>query len=412
MEEDQKEATWEELLGSRNWEGLLEPLSVELTRLILRCGDLIQVTYDTFINDKASKYCGCSRYGKSTLLEKVLFPAAADYDVVSFLYATARVSVPEAFLMKSQSRERWDRESNWIGFVAVSNDRLAAQLGRRDIYVVWRGTTRNYEWIDVLGADLQSAKELLRSDHQTNGRGDDDDDDDGVPKVMKGWMTIYVSDDPKSPFTKTSARTQLLAKLNHLIQRYKEEKLSIILTGHSLGASLSIVSAFDIAENLTQSIPVSAVVFGCPKVGNKNFNERFKSYSSTLNALHIKNEIDLIPHYPARVMGYVNTGTDLVIDTRKSPYLKDSKNPSDWHNLQAMLHVVNGWHGKDGEFKDKVKRSLALVNKSCEFLKEECMVPASWWIVKNKGMVLNDDGDWIMGEPEGEDLPVTESPDS
>ncbi|KAG5020760.1 hypothetical protein JHK87_016615 [Glycine soja] len=36
----------------------------------------------------------------------------------------------------------------------------------------------------------------------------------------------------------------------------------------------------------------------------------------------------------------------VVIDTRKSPSLKDSKNPSDWDNLQVMLHVVVGWNGK------------------------------------------------------------------
>lgn len=83
-------------------------------------------------------------------------------------------------------------------------------------------------------------------------------------------------------------------------------------------------------------------------------------------------------------------------------------NPSDWHNLQAMLHVVAGWNGDDGEFELKVKRSLALVNKSCEFLKDELLVPGSWCVEKNKGMVRDEDGEWVLAPPTDEDLPVPE----
>jgi hypothetical protein len=34
-------------------------------------------------------------------------------------------------------------------------------LGRREIYVVWRGTTRDLEWINVFGAAPESASGLL-----------------------------------------------------------------------------------------------------------------------------------------------------------------------------------------------------------------------------------------------------------
>lgn len=227
-----------------------------------------------------------------------------------------------------------------------------------------------------------------------------------MPKVMKGWLTIYTSDDPKSPFTKTSARIQVLNKIKNLLQLYKDENPSVVLVGHSLGASLSILSAFDLVENVVKDVPVTAIVFGSPQVGNKAFNERFKKFPN-LKVLHVKNVIDLITHYPGRLLGYEYTGVELVIDTRKSPSLKDSKNPGDWHNLQAMLHVVAGWNGSDKEFELKVKRSLALVNKSCEFLKDECHVPGSWWVEKNKGLVRREDGEWV-DKPDEEDLPVPE----
>ncbi|XP_074290039.1 phospholipase A1-IIdelta-like isoform X2 [Silene latifolia] len=404
----QQGPTWPELLGSKSWVGLTNPLNNELRELVLRCGDFCQVTYDTFINDQNSAYCGSSRYAKANVLHKTAFPGGADrYDAVAYLYATARVSVPEAFLLKSRSREMWDRESNWIGYVAVSNDVASREMGRREIYVAWRGTTRDYEWIDVLGAQLQSAKPLLRPRTpaaKDTGKGSDDDEDDNVPKVMQGWMTIYTSEDPKSSFTKLSARTQLLTKLKQLIEQYKDEKLSITFAGHSLGASLSVVSAFDVVENLTTEIPVSAIVFGCPKVGNKEFKDMMDLYPN-LNVLHVRNVIDLIPLYPVKLMGYVDIGTELEIDTRKSSYLKDSKNPSDWHNLQAILHIVDGWHGPKSEFKSVTKRSIALVNKSCDFLKEECLVPPVWWVEKNKGMVLNEFGDWVLAGPEEDPTP-------
>lgn len=80
----------------------------------------------------------------------------------------------------------------------------------------------------------------------------------------------------------------------------------------------------------------------------------------------------------------------------------------DWHNLQGMLHVVAGWNGEDKKFELKVKRSVALVNKSSSFLKDDYLIPGSWWIEKNRGMVFDKNGEWILAPPSDEDLPVPE----
>ncbi|KAG6658058.1 phospholipase A1-IIdelta-like [Carya illinoinensis] len=408
-----EEPTWPELLGSNSWEGLLDPLDLSLRKLILRCGDFCQATYDAFNNDNSSKYCGSSRYGKASFFHKVMLHNASDYEVVAFLYATAKVGDRSAFLFHSHSRESWDRESNWIGYIAVTTDEVSRTLGRREIYVAMRGTTRSYEWIDVLEAKLKPVVSLLRpnarDEHRDDGSNrDSDGDNEKVPKVMKGWLTIYMSEDPNSLFTKKNARTQLLMKIDELIKQYKDEEVSVTLTGHSLGASLAVLGAFDLVENgVADNIPVSAIVFGCPQVGNKAFNERFKKYPN-LNVLHLKNTIDVIPHYPGLMLGYKHTGVDLVIDTRKSPSLKNSKNPSDWHNLEAMLHVVTGWNGEKEKFELKVNRSLALVNKSCEFLKDEYLTPGSWWVERNKGLVRDENGEWVLAHPDDDDLPVPE----
>ncbi|KAL0362458.1 UNVERIFIED_CONTAM: Phospholipase A1-IIdelta [Sesamum calycinum] len=395
------EPTWAELLGSKDWEGLLDPLDLSVRRLILRCGDFCQATYDAFNNDENSKYAGSSRYGKKSFFSKVMLESASDYQVQCFLYSTAKVGFIEAIFLHSLSREAWDKESNWIGYIATTTDEVSRTLGRREIYVAWRGTTRDYEWIDVFGAGPDSAKELLRP-----GGEDNDDDDEEVPKVMDGWLKLYVSSDPNSPFTKFSARTQLLKKIKELRDLYKNESVSITLTGHSLGGCLSILSAFDLVENGVNDIPVSAIVFGSPQVGDKVFNERMRQYPN-LKVLQVRNRIDLIPLYPSEFLGYKDTGIPLEIDNRKSPSLKDSKNPSDWHNLQAMLHVVAGWNGPQEEFELKVKRSLALVNKSSSILKDEYLIPGSWWVEKNKGLVRDENGEWTWPAPD-EDQPVPE----
>ncbi|KAK3017037.1 hypothetical protein RJ639_006249 [Escallonia herrerae] len=412
MSTTKPEPTWPQLLGSQDWQGLLEPLNATLRRLILRCGDFCQATYDAFNNDQHSKYCGSSRYGKTTFFDKVMLESASDYQVAGFLYATARVGVNEAFLLHSLSREAWDRETNWIGYIATTTDEASRSLGRREIYVAWRGTTRSYEWIDVLGAKPESATPLLNPNsikkmELGSSSSDSDSDDEKSPKVMTGWLTVYNSNDPNSAFTKLSARVQLLTKIKELMKQYEGEKLSITFTGHSLGASLSILAAFDLVENGITDIPVSAFVFGSPQVGNKAFNEKLKQFAN-LKVLHIRNKIDLIPLYPSRLLGYVNSGIEFQVDTRKSPSLKDSRNPSDWHNLQGILHTVAGWNGEDGKFELKVKRSLALVNKSSDFLKEECLIPGSWWVEKNKGMVIDEEGEWALAPPADEDLPVPE----
>jgi hypothetical protein len=391
-------ASWPELLGSAHWDGLLDPLDLTLRRLILLCGDLCQVTYDSFNSDAHSRYCGSCRYSMSTLFSRTMFPAAADVTPAAYLYATSQSSFPGGIMVFSLSREAWSKESNWIGYVAVSTDAAAAASGQRVIYVAWRGTIRTLEWVDVLKPELVSPDAVLPEGDPASGHA----------RIMKGWYLIYTSSDERSPFSKHSARDQLLAAVRELVARYRSESLSVVCTGHSLGASLATLSAFDIAVNgvVGADVPVTAVVFGSPQIGNPEFKKRFDELPN-LHALHIRNRPDLIPLYPSGLLGYSNVGDLLVVDSKKSPYVKDdTTNVGDYHNLQGILHTVAGWNGKDKEFKLQVHRSVALVNKSSAFLKDENLVPGSWWVDRNKGMVIGETGLWQLEPPSEENLPV------
>lgn len=198
MKYDNIGKTWKKLSGENNWEGLLDPLDIDLRRCIIHYGELAQSTYDTFNSSKLSKYAGSSRYSKKGFFSKVGLENGNPYKyrVTKFLYATSGIDVPDAFIFKSLSREAWCKESNFVGFVAVAEDESVALLGRRDIVVAYRGSIQSMEWVNNLQFVLVSASDFL-------GCGDDD------PKVHEGWHSIYTSDDPKSPFNKTSARKQV-----------------------------------------------------------------------------------------------------------------------------------------------------------------------------------------------------------
>ncbi|MCO5611894.1 hypothetical protein L7F22_066153 [Adiantum nelumboides] len=431
---------WREIQGLHRWSGLLQPLDLELRRQIIRYGEFNQAIYDAFDTETHSKYVGSSKYSKKELFQKVgLQPDDGEdtwgYEVSRYLYATATSHVLGRFFLSSQSKEAWSKESNWIGYVAVATDKGKEWLGRRDIVIVWRGTLRLFEWIDDFHVQQSNVADFLPSD-------DDEDESDWfdslkemagdqkqglfnfhkkavtdvlpeeekrreehcwydkllkrdhpVPHVEKGWLLIYTSSDTRSPYTQESAREQVLNELKYLLKKYEDEDVSITVVGHSLGASLALLNAYDIAENELnlregrEPVLVTAVVFGCPLVGDEAFKERCEKLEG-LRILRVKNKKDLIALYPPTLLGFREVGEELLVDHRQSPFVNQkSRTIGDWHNLEAHLHLVAGTHGPDRPFGLVVDRDPVLINKSCDFLSSELHIPASWWQERYKGLI-------------------------
>ncbi|XP_059436715.1 phospholipase A1-II 4-like [Corylus avellana] len=213
---------------------------------------------------------------------------------------------------------------------------------------------------------------------------------------------------------------QVLSEVKRLVDHYKDEEVSITVVGYSLGAAMATLNAVDIVHNGINLKPssnisepinaclVTAFGFGVPRVGDKGFLQVFSDLEN-LHVLRINNRPgDIVPNHPSEWLSYVDVGEELIINTRKSPYLKvlpveSNEAKSKAHNLEVYLHGVAGTHGEDGDFKLEVNREIALVNKVSDALDDKLLVLDNWWITKNKSMVQNDDGSWVLMDRESDD---------
>ena len=116
--------------------------------------------------------------------------------MTKFLYATSEIHVPEAFLLFPVSREGWSKESNWMGYVAVTDDQGTAVLGRRDIVIAWRGSVQPLEWVSDFDFSLVNAKKIFGEKYNQ-------------VQIHQGWHSIYMSEDERSHFNKANARDQV-----------------------------------------------------------------------------------------------------------------------------------------------------------------------------------------------------------
>jgi pimeloyl-ACP methyl ester carboxylesterase len=322
---------WREIQGVSNWAGLVEPLHPLLRAEIVRYGELVAATYKAFDLDASSKrYLNC-KYGKARMLEAVGM-AGAGYDVIRYIYAAPDVALPGAAARPCPSR--------WIGYVAVASDQTARRLGRRDIAVSFRGTVTGSEWV----ANMMSSLEPARFD-PVEPRSD--------VKVESGFLSVYTSDDATCRFTCGSCRNQLLSEVTRLINKYKDEDISITLAGHSMGSSLALLLGYDLAElGLNRdgggaTVPITVYSFAGPRVGNTGFKNRCDELGvKVLRVVNVNDPITKLPgiflNENSRVLGgrlelpwscacYTHVGVELALDFFKA------RDPACVHDLEAYL---------------------------------------------------------------------------
>ncbi|KAG5252078.1 hypothetical protein OIU78_011141 [Salix suchowensis] len=347
---------WREVQGCNNWEGLVEPLHPFLQREIIRYGEFVTACYEAFdLNPKSKRYLTC-KYGKKSLFREVGM-GNSGYEVTKYIYATPDVNIP---IQNEPSCGRW------IGYVAVSSDDAVRRLGRRDIVITFRGTVTNPEWISNFMSSLAPA----RLD-PNNPRPE--------VKVESGFLSLYTSDESDNKFGLGSCREQLLSEVSRLVNRYRGEELSISLAGHSMGSSLALLLAYDIAElGLNRlgpklDVPVTVFSFGGPRVGNSSFKERCEELG--VKVLRIANVNDPITKLPGvllnenfRVFGgryefpwscscYEHVGVEIPLD------FFNMQNPSCVHDLGSYISLLKCFKREDvqkdeEDFLDRARESI------------------------------------------------------
>ncbi|KAH9290296.1 hypothetical protein KI387_034413 [Taxus chinensis] len=395
---------WREIHGAKHWNGLLDPINPLLKAEILRYGDFAQQCYDSFDNDQSSKYYGNCKRSKSSLSHRLeLVKCGRGYQVTKYIYANTRV-------LDSFFGEETNDSGAWIGFIAVCIDPdEIKRLGRRDIVVAWRGTETPHEWMQNLRDILVPATTshaTTCSNIQTLSKPD--------ARVEKGFLSCYTSTDEDSVRCRFSAREIVVGEITRLLNEHKDEQqnLSITFTGHSLGAALATLSAYDVkqiivnSQDCMSSIPVTVFAFASPRVGNLSFSQHMEEIG--VNVLRLVNSRDLVPKVPGVIVNeklgwltkilhwlpwaYVHVGVEIVFDSSVSPLLKKTHNPAFFHNLEVYLHLVDGFQGnKKLPFKSS-GRDAALVNKSSDLLIETLQIPSYWWERRNKEVVKRVDG--------------------
>lgn len=394
---------WREIHGCHDWHNLLDPLHPWLRREIVKYGDFAQATYDAFDFDSFSEFCGSCRYSHNRLFEK-LGLTKHGYTVSKYIYAMSRVDVPQWLAIgRSRLGETWSKHSNWMGFVAVSDDEESIRIGRRDIVVAWRGTVAPSEWYE----DMQRKLEPIG--HH------------GEAKVEHGFLSLYTTKSYATRYNKSSASEQVMEEVKRLVEKYKGrsgEEVSLTIIGHSLGGALALLNAYEAAASIP-GLPISVVSFGAPRVGNIAFRDEI--YQMGVKTLRVVLKQDIVPRMPGIVFNeslqmfddftgtlewvYTHVGAELKIDALCSPYLKRKIDLLGFHMLETYLHLVDGFLSSTSTFRSNARRDFALVNKSCDMLVDELRIPHCWYQMENKGMVRNAHGRWVKPKRDRQDIP-------
>lgn len=118
-------------------------------------------------------------------------------------------------------------------------------------------------------------------------------------KVHKGFMEAWKS---------VSEITSL--EVTRLLE---EKKRRVWFTGHSLGAAIAGIAAYDLQENNNTEV-AGSYLFGMPRMANKRFAKRYNSKLKKVT-FRIVNNNDIVARVPLRSMGYQHVGVLYIFDS-------------------------------------------------------------------------------------------------
>ncbi|MCD9560167.1 hypothetical protein HAX54_018652 [Datura stramonium] len=324
---------WMEFQGIKNWEGLLDPLDDDLRKEILRYGEFVETAYRCFDFDMSSPTYATCLYPQSSMLTDCGLDKSG-YKVIKNLYATCATRMP-----RWAKRLASSPQSSWIGYVAVCDDaEEIARLGRRDVVIAYRGTATSSEWLENLRATLSCLPDDMTAELNYD-----------QPMVQSGLLSLYTTN---AQCDHQSLQDTIREEIGNILDKYSHDgnPLSITVTGHSLGAALATLTAYDIATKFSNAPIVTVVSFGGPRIGNKSF--RCQLEKSGTNVLRIVNSDDPVTRVPGFVIDddaddVVQKGTDHVAAGGMPSWLQWCMEDTQW--VYAETSYSNHCSIDDGE---------------------------------------------------------------
>ncbi|MEM7393871.1 MAG: lipase family protein, partial [Verrucomicrobiota bacterium] len=171
----------------------------------------------------------------------------------------------------------------------------------------FRGTASPLDILDDLGATHKAFKPY--------------DDEATVPhpvKVEAGFFDIYYKRHEKTP----SMQHQVFA----LLDRYQQSDKPIgrlLITGHSLGASLATLFTLDVALS-RPDLNAVCYNYASPRTGNAHFVQFYEEQPAQLNpttkTVRIQNLYDKVPCVPPENLGYSHTSKAFLVAFYKDSF--------------------------------------------------------------------------------------------
>ncbi|KAK0452770.1 alpha/beta-hydrolase [Desarmillaria tabescens] len=131
---------------------------------------------------------------------------------------------------------------------------------------------------------------------------------------------------------------------------------TVVLTGHSLGATLATLDALMLNDALT-SVSIRTTTFGSPRIGNQAFADFVDASFSNGSYARITNKEDPVPHVPLTLMGFVHAQGEVHLGEGGARACKGQENGSagcaDGVGLLATANV-DGINDHSGPYFDGI----------------------------------------------------------
>lgn len=213
-----------------------------------------------------------------------------------------------------------DKKTDTQGFIAIKEN---------DIHLVWRGSASPTDFVtDAL---------VVKVPYLDGSR------------VHSGFLNAF-----------NSVTVDLMAGLYTAVSKLGgiDGVRNIIISGHSLGGALTVVSAFTLASLKEEwAGKIKTVTVGCPRVGNHLFKRLYNQ--RVPDSLRIVHDNDIVTRIPK--LNYFHIGTELKLAS-DGKMMSTNLNPIKFisrtfianitadsvkdHMVDTYIQAINGWNGR------------------------------------------------------------------